>query len=773
MDRIGRYEIIAELGRGAMGIVYKARDTKIGREVAIKTIRLIDQAAPSETASLKERLFREAQSAGRLSHPGIVTIYDIAEEAGLAYITMEFVEGRTLESMMRSGAAGDPEFIADFLHQTAAALDYAHGKDIVHRDIKPANMMITPEGGVKITDFGIARIASSQLTQTGTVMGTPSYMSPEQVRGDAVDGRSDQFSLGVISYELLTGQKPFAGESLTSVIFRIVSSEPARPRDLRPDISEKLEQAVLTAMAKDPAARFATCRDLAKAVENSCGGLRAANASVGASEPSDADLTAPAFPATPSRGEAEQYDKTMPITAAGGTAKLPPLASKAGNGGVAQVRRTVGDTTVEKRRKRSSALGWVMTLLLLLAGGGAAAWWLLLPVPQLGTSEVAGHFPSPDPAAGLFAEQVRKLQEDGTVMPLPVTVTFDSNPPGSQVVVDGGQEAAACVTPCSLELLPGQHQALASLPDYLDESIGFEVGTEPTDLRFDLRPVPPTRVQFTSQPRGTRVVVDGNRDLSCTAPCSLDLRRGPHKVVASAANYHSAEESFEVDAEPMEIALELSTLPPVVVRFAGDPAGSRVIVDGRPQWACTVPCELKLPRGRHEYLASQSGFRSVRRTLEVGGDPLAIRLDLERIVGSLLISSQPTGADVFVNGQKHPEPTSTRLSLAPGYHLIRVQSGDRISERSVAMQEGEFRTMHFVLGAGGALRSSLVVRSNPPGANIVLNDSNQAGRTPREITLPVGAYRVTLSLPGYRPVIRELELVPNQPTTLDIALSPQ
>ena len=207
MNQIGRYEILNELGRGAMGVVYRARDTKIGREVAIKTIKLAEQADESETERLRERLFREAQSAGRLSHPGIVTIYDVAEESGLAYITMEFVDGETLQAMMDSGRAEEPEFIADILRQTAAALDYAHSKEIVHRDVKPANIMVTPDGTVKITDFGIARISSSKLTQTGTVMGTPSYMSPEQVRGDPISGASDQFSLGVITYELLTDRE--------------------------------------------------------------------------------------------------------------------------------------------------------------------------------------------------------------------------------------------------------------------------------------------------------------------------------------------------------------------------------------------------------------------------------------------------------------------------------------------------------------------------------------------------------------------------------------
>ncbi len=275
MDRIGRYEIVSELGRGAMGVVYRAKDPKIGREVAIKTLKIIDKADASEVDALRERLKREAQSAGQLSHPGIVTIYDVDEEDGLAYIAMELVEGKTLENVLRDGGTDDLAFIGDVLKQASAALDYAHSKGIVHRDVKPANLMLTPGGGVKIMDFGIARVSSSQLTQTGTVMGTPSYMSPEQVKGEDLDGRSDQFSLGVISYELLTNKKPFTGDNLTAVIFKIVSSEPERTKDLCTWIPEDLDAAVNKALKKSRDDRFANCGEFAAAFSEAVAGVSA------------------------------------------------------------------------------------------------------------------------------------------------------------------------------------------------------------------------------------------------------------------------------------------------------------------------------------------------------------------------------------------------------------------------------------------------------------------------------------------------------------------
>jgi serine/threonine protein kinase len=219
MDRIGRYKIVRELGRGAMGVVYHAIDPNIGRPVAIKTIPLGSTRTPEEQERLRERLFREARSAGILSHPGIVTIYDVEQQGDNAYIAMEYVDGPTLDAVLSGPQMLTQEEMFSILGQTAVALDYAHGKGIVHRDIKPANIMIAGDGTVKITDFGIAKVtAGEQFTMTGSIVGTPHYMSPEQVQGQAVDGRSDQFSLAVIAFEMLTREKPYTGEHLTTVV---------------------------------------------------------------------------------------------------------------------------------------------------------------------------------------------------------------------------------------------------------------------------------------------------------------------------------------------------------------------------------------------------------------------------------------------------------------------------------------------------------------------------------------------------------------------------
>lgn len=266
MARIGRYQIVSELGRGAMGVVYRAHDPKIGRELAVKTIRLADHVDVEELGSLRQRLFREAQSAGRLAHPGIVTVFDVGEEDGTAYFTMELVEGQKLSeyAVPDLNFFAKVQFLSDLLSMTASALDYAHAHGVVHRDIKPSNIMVTPTG-VKIMDFGVARVHSSDLTMTGAVVGSPNYMSPEQVQGETIDGRSDQFSLGTIAYEILAGARPFRSSSLTATLFKLVNESPHSIRRLDSRVHPDLERVVMQALEKDPRDRYETCTAFADA----------------------------------------------------------------------------------------------------------------------------------------------------------------------------------------------------------------------------------------------------------------------------------------------------------------------------------------------------------------------------------------------------------------------------------------------------------------------------------------------------------------------------
>ena len=308
MDRIGRYKIVRELGRGAMGVVYHAIDPNIGRPVAIKTINLAAVLKPDEQERMRERLFREARSAGILSHPGIVTIYDVEQQGDLAYIAMEYVDGPTLDQLLSQPQAMAPDRMFSILAQTAVALDYAHGKGIVHRDVKPANIMIAANGAAKITDFGIAKItASEQFTMTGSIVGTPHYMSPEQVQGQTVDGRSDQFSLAVIAFEMLTGEKPYTGEHLTTVVYKIVAEEPPAPHRINSSLGTAIESVLRKGLSKKPDGRFGSCQEFIEALEKACAANKGWHSlprggSLNAPTVSDKVLAPPALPPTGARG---------------------------------------------------------------------------------------------------------------------------------------------------------------------------------------------------------------------------------------------------------------------------------------------------------------------------------------------------------------------------------------------------------------------------------------------------------------------------------------
>ncbi|MDX1583366.1 MAG: protein kinase [Thermoanaerobaculia bacterium] len=266
--KLGRYEIIRELGKGARGIVYLAKDPLIGRLVALKTIRVGANFDEDEAREFQERFVREAQAAGILSHPNIVTVHDIGtdEETGNSFIAMEYVEGRNLKEILNQARPFSPEDAAEVLSQIAEALAFAHRKGIVHRDVKPANIIIRDDRSAKITDFGIAKIAShvANLTMTGQFLGTPNYMSPEQVKGGSIDGRSDIFALGVVLYEALTRQKPFGGDSLTTISYKIVHEQFARPSEIDPRIPEAFDEVVERCLQKNPADRYQSGSEVAE-----------------------------------------------------------------------------------------------------------------------------------------------------------------------------------------------------------------------------------------------------------------------------------------------------------------------------------------------------------------------------------------------------------------------------------------------------------------------------------------------------------------------------
>ena len=266
---LGRYRIEAEIGRGAMGVVYRARDPQIDRLVAIKTISLAGQE-PDDERAYRERFVQEARAAGRLSHPGIVAIFDAGEdpETHEAYLVMEHVAGNPLSRILAGGNRKLP--LSDalrFAHEIAEALDYAHTQGVIHRDIKPANILITEDGHAKIADFGVARLNQAVITHNGQIFGSPAYMAPEQLSGGVADARSDLFSLGVVLYSMITGFRPFQGNSAETVCFKVMNMEPVPVTSFQHDVPPELDAIIARAIAKTPADRFQSGDEMARAIQ--------------------------------------------------------------------------------------------------------------------------------------------------------------------------------------------------------------------------------------------------------------------------------------------------------------------------------------------------------------------------------------------------------------------------------------------------------------------------------------------------------------------------
>jgi eukaryotic-like serine/threonine-protein kinase len=317
ITQLGKYEIRREVAHGAMGVIYEAYDPLIRRRVALKTIRP-DQLEGERTTDMIARFRREAQAAGRLSHPNIVPIYDFDDDAGTWFIAMEFVDGRELKECFAADERFRMPDIERIMTQILDALDYSHRHGVVHRDIKPANIFLLADGTVKVADFGIAHIESSNLTQVGTVVGTPNYMSPEQIMGLPVDGRSDLFAAGVILYQFLTGERPFAGSS-TTTMQKVLKEEPLPPSTLNVQLPPAIDTVVRKALAKRADDRFQSAREFSAALHSA---IHASGSTRGAATSSDADATMPNLAAM-SAAEPPQGANSAP---AGGSAAAKPRA---------------------------------------------------------------------------------------------------------------------------------------------------------------------------------------------------------------------------------------------------------------------------------------------------------------------------------------------------------------------------------------------------------------------------------------------------------------
>ncbi|MEM6792502.1 MAG: protein kinase [Acidobacteriota bacterium] len=329
LQKLGRYEIVGELGKGAMGLVYLAKDPLIGRQLALKTFRLGFSAEDADREQFRARFLREAQSAGILSHPNIVTIHDVVvDDGGDFFIAMEYVKGTDLKQLMQRQGRLDVRFVIDIIAQIAEGLEYAHSKGVIHRDIKPANIILTADKQAKITDFGIARVEQSNLTVEGQLLGTPNYMAPEQIQGREVDHRADLFSLGVMLYEMVTGKKPFQGENLTMVTHRIVYDAFTPPEQLVAGLPGRLGAVLQKALEKEPGRRYSSGADMAR-------DLRAVFATPARGEGGTASFLSPPAAAAPEAQPASETPAAPAAAAQTPAARAPyPLNPSAKSGAI-------------------------------------------------------------------------------------------------------------------------------------------------------------------------------------------------------------------------------------------------------------------------------------------------------------------------------------------------------------------------------------------------------------------------------------------------------
>jgi serine/threonine-protein kinase len=600
MDRIGRYKIVRELGRGAMGIVYHAIDPNIGRPVAIKTIQIGGGRKDEEHERLRERLFREARSAGILSHPGIVTIYDVEQQGELAYIAMEYVDGPTLDQLLSEPQPLAPNRIFSILAQTAAALDYAHGKGIVHRDIKPANIMIAADGTAKITDFGIAKInTSDQFTMTGSIVGTPHYMSPEQVQGQPVDGRSDQFSLSVIAYEMLTGEKPYTGEHLTTVVYKIVAEDPMAPHRINPSLGGGIDTALRKGLSKRPDARYKTCSEFIESLEKACAGAR--------------------------------NWKPLPR---GGSLTEPTLVDNAPSTAMPAARRTVrsGDTTTVERtaRRKPGFLPFLAAILmaaalLALIGWQAGPWQGSAPAQTAhNEDDSTAATPTPTPATA----PVTSAASSGPTTPPSTPVAGDAKPsalgtrpaePATQAKEDSGVTAKSAPP----EDVPRPVTQTASPPELPRKG----TSTAPSGARqLSAGPQP---IQLVTSPGSATVTLDGRPDESCTTPCAINASPGRHTLAFTLPGYQIEHRQVDIGGSPLEMPVVILHSQAGVLLLSSIPPGAAILVNGKAVTEVT-PARLTLSPGTYRITLEKNGASSVNTVDIKNGDTRLLKVTLSQ-----------------------------------------------------------------------------------------------------------------------------------------------
>ena len=677
VTKAGRYEIVGELGRGAMGIVYKAVDPVIGRTVAVKTIRLSEEGTGLKRAELLSRFQTEARAAGLLTHPNIVVVFDAGEEDGLYYITMELVEGKSLQALLDGGHSFPLPRTLRILDQTCSALQFAHERNVVHRDIKPANLMLTADDTVKITDFGTAKILQFGSTQqTSHVMGTPSYMSPEQVKGRAVDGRSDIFSLGVMLYEMVTGEKPFPGQNITAVIYKIVNEDPVPPRQIDPSIHPGISSVVMKALAKEPEQRYQSCREMLEDLRNyRAQGLAGGNP-----------------------------NSTMIM--GGGSPAATVVSGSTGGHGLARRGLSEDDPTVVATARSLNARAASPGQTPIVRRTGTIA-------PPVENDPSQG---SNEPATGADTATESKSVDPSSGKTTP-------------------KRAENFLTPKAAEY-KGRIEEAISEKGFAGRAKIQGTGNTLT-LVGKLRPSEHGELlKFLRNAPASVHVIDHMEYDDTVVSAAGGSDEGTHPVPAAGRG------AIHVVTDVIGATASLH-----------GPAGHVLS-------KCETPCSFNnLKPERYSLEIQKDGYQPVQTALQIkGGEAQDQKIKLESLAKGIFISTQPPGADVFINGAKQSGQTPVVLPLAPGqYNLVlRLQGYEPYSGN---IQVKDIQTpLNVELTERSAARVAWAqVSSNPKGAEIIVDGNSTGQFTPSRIQIPSGLHTITLKLDGYEAARRTVQ----------------
>jgi serine/threonine protein kinase len=674
-EQIGRYQIQSELGKGAMGVVYKAVDPNIGRTVALKTMRL--DVHGIEEAEMLKRFKHEAVLAGVMNHPNVITIYDAGDWEGVFYMAMEFMEGQTLQVVLHEQKVLPVDTVLNIARQVCAGLDFAHQRGVIHRDIKPANIMLSADGTAKIMDFGIAK-SGSNMTTAGQVLGTPTYMSPEQVRGRNLDGRSDLFSFGVCLYEMVTGEKPFTGQNITTIIYKIMNEAPIPPRELDVSIHPGISAIITKTLAKNPDERYQSGAELYKDLENykaygsnapttKVMSAAAAEGTMSGALSSGTIQTAPPESIATSHIASGEFDAIAP-------APLPePKTVINSDSTVRQISPVTPGPPPANERKRFAS---VLTVVLILAlAGGATVKYL----------------------------RAKKAQHANVAAPA-------LNPPATQ----------ALAVPPATDADRSEKPSAAK--PVLGKAVEGSAGTVAEDTVERKAPPPATtgEAKINSTPAGAKVTIGGASQEKWVTPfLATKLQPGKYDVTIAKAGYISQTKEVEVKAgvvTPLTVALVASG---ATVSVSSEPAGAFIFLDGKATGKVT-PATLNVDTGKHNIEIRKLGYNEENTNISLsdgekynfsptllpkGAQQRAAALREKRPgffgkifggqkipagKGVLVIRTSPSGATIIHNGKPSQAVTPVRLPMAPGNYTVTLQlQGYKNSQQTFAVNEGK------------------------------------------------------------------------------------